>query len=47
MFEAIVKIMIDDAWFPGDFEADGGGKRCKVGRKGASLQVTARYKNLC
>jgi hypothetical protein len=39
MFQALIQVMLDDDWFPGDFEADGGGKCCKLGRKGASLQV--------
>ncbi len=39
MFKALIKTILDDAWFPGDFEADGQGKRCSVGIRGASLQV--------
>ena len=39
MFKALIQVMLDDNWFPGDFEADGGGKCCKLGKKGASLQV--------
>ena len=39
MFQALIQVMLDDNWFPGDFEADGGGKCCKLGRKGASLHV--------
>ena len=37
MFQALIQVMLDDNWFPGDFEADG--KCCKLGRKGASLHV--------
>jgi hypothetical protein len=39
MFQALIQVMLADDWFPGDFEADGSGKCCKLGRKGASLQV--------
>ena len=39
LFKAMIKVMLDDVWFPGDFEQDGQGKCCKVGRQGASLQV--------
>ena len=39
MFKALIKTMLDDAWFPGDYEADGQGKCCSVGIKGASLHV--------
>jgi hypothetical protein len=39
MFKALIKTILDDAWFPGDFEADGKGKCCSVGIRGASLQV--------
>lgn len=39
LFKAIVQVILDDVWFPGDFEHDGQGKSCKAGRKGASLQV--------
>jgi hypothetical protein len=39
MFKALIQVMLDDNWFPGDFEADGAGKCCKLGKQGASLQV--------
>lgn len=39
MFKALIQVMLDDNWFPGDFEADGGGKCSVLGIKGASLQV--------
>jgi hypothetical protein len=39
MFKALIQVMLDDNWFPGDFEADGGGKYSVLGIKGASLQV--------
>jgi hypothetical protein len=39
MFKALIKTMLDDNWFPGDFEADGKGRCCSVGIRGASLQV--------
>jgi hypothetical protein len=39
MFKALIKTILDDAWFPGDFEADGQGKICAVGIRGASLHV--------
>jgi hypothetical protein len=39
MFKALIKTILDDAWFPGDFEADGQGKLCCVGIRGASLHV--------
>ena len=39
MFKALIQVMLDDNWFPGDFEADGGGKYSVLGIKGASLHV--------
>jgi hypothetical protein len=39
MFKALIQVMLDDNWFPGDFEADGGGKCSVLGIKGASLHV--------
>ena len=39
MFQALIQVILDDNWFPGDFEADGAGKCCKLGIKGASLHV--------
>jgi hypothetical protein len=39
MFKAMIKTMLDDEWFPADYEADGQGKCCCVGTRGASLHV--------
>ena len=42
LFIALIKVMLDDLWFPGDYDAEGRGKCCRAGRPGASLQVNAR-----
>jgi hypothetical protein len=39
LFKTLIKVMLDDDWFPGDFEVDGRGKCCSVGIRGASLHV--------
>jgi hypothetical protein len=39
MFKALIQVMLDDNWFPGDFEADGSGKCSVLGIQGASLHV--------
>ena len=39
LFDALNRVMIDDNWFPGEYERDGQGKCDRMGIRGASLQV--------
>lgn len=39
LFKSLIQVMLEDDWFPGEFEHDGSGKCCRLGIQGASLHV--------
>jgi hypothetical protein len=39
LFEALIQVMLDDNWFPSEYEANGRGKLDSCGVRGCSLQV--------
>jgi hypothetical protein len=39
LFESLIQVMLDDNWFPSEYEANGRGKLDSCGIRGCSLQV--------